>query len=221
MLSHIRRRRILIAALAGAAFAALGITVASSHASVPRPQRADRVHAPLVFPRLLPRDRRRDDDRARRQRPRQLTNTAPGRRQRRPRLGTEAATGSCSTATGPATSTCSRLNANGHDLRQLTRTGGFEFTPSASPDGKLLAFEHDAADFSSGASSSAALTAAASATSASSPPHRSPLAASTRAQTSPRTGARSRSSESSAIPWPRCSWSESTAVASSSSRRMP
>ena len=33
MLSHIRRRRILIAALAGAVFAALGITIASSHAA--------------------------------------------------------------------------------------------------------------------------------------------------------------------------------------------
>jgi hypothetical protein len=33
MITHIRRRRILIAALAGAAFAALGFTVASSHAT--------------------------------------------------------------------------------------------------------------------------------------------------------------------------------------------
>src|SRR5437867_4382750 len=36
MLSHIRRRKILVAALAGASLAALGVTVASSHATADR-----------------------------------------------------------------------------------------------------------------------------------------------------------------------------------------
>jgi Tol biopolymer transport system component len=39
--------------------------------------------------------------------------------------------------------------AGGHRAVQLTHTDGFEFTPSPSPDGRLLAFEHDPADFSS------------------------------------------------------------------------
>ena len=42
------------------------------------------------------------------------------------------------------------MNANGHGVKQVTETDGFEFTPSVSNDGRLLAFEHDNADFSSG-----------------------------------------------------------------------
>ena len=41
-------------------------------------------------------------------------------------------------------------DAGGRLAVQLTRTDSFEFAPSPSPNGKLIAFEHDAADFSSG-----------------------------------------------------------------------
>ena len=40
------------------------------------------------------------------------------------------------------------MNANGGGVRQITATDGYEFTPDVSPDGRLLALEHDAADFS-------------------------------------------------------------------------
>ncbi len=149
MLAHIPRRRILIAALAGAVVAALGITIASSHAaSVDRNGRIAFTHR--SFSRACCQET--DDvmtiepdgsD------PHQLTNTAPGG-------------GSGDPAWGPKRNWILfdsdragnvhvfAMNANGHDLTQLTRTDGFEFTPSASLDGKLLAFEHDAADFSTG-----------------------------------------------------------------------
>jgi Tol biopolymer transport system component len=42
------------------------------------------------------------------------------------------------------------MNATGFRVRQITTGDGSEFTPRPSPDGKLLAFEHDAADLSSG-----------------------------------------------------------------------
>lgn len=40
------------------------------------------------------------------------------------------------------------MNANGGGVRQITETDGYEFTPDVSPDGRLVALEHDAADFS-------------------------------------------------------------------------
>jgi TolB protein len=42
------------------------------------------------------------------------------------------------------------MNARGLDVRQVTMSDGSEFTPSVSPDGRLLAYEHDASDLSSG-----------------------------------------------------------------------
>jgi TolB protein len=43
------------------------------------------------------------------------------------------------------------MNPSGLDVRQITMSDdGSEFTPSASPDGRLLAYEHDASDLSNG-----------------------------------------------------------------------
>jgi Tol biopolymer transport system component len=41
------------------------------------------------------------------------------------------------------------VNANGNGLRQITRTDGFERGARVSPDGKLLALEHEDSDFTS------------------------------------------------------------------------
>ena len=42
------------------------------------------------------------------------------------------------------------MNGEGHGVKQLFDSDGFEFTPAVSSNGKLLAFEHDDADFSDG-----------------------------------------------------------------------
>jgi TolB protein len=42
------------------------------------------------------------------------------------------------------------IKADGRDQRQLTRTDGWEFSPALSREDRLLAFEHDNADFTSG-----------------------------------------------------------------------
>jgi TolB protein len=150
MLSHIPRRRILIAALAGAVFAALGITIASSDAATS----ADRNGRIVFTHRSFSRACCQETDDVMTIEPdgsdaQQLTNTAPGG-------------GSGDPAWGPTRNWILfdsdragnvhvlAMNANGQGVRQVTYTDGFEFTPSASPDGQLLAFEHDAGDFSSG-----------------------------------------------------------------------
>jgi hypothetical protein len=64
MLNHIPRRRILIAALAGAILAALGVTIASSHAATSADRNGRIVFTHRSLPAPAVRETDDDDDRA-------------------------------------------------------------------------------------------------------------------------------------------------------------
>jgi Tol biopolymer transport system component len=141
MLTHIRRRRILIAALAGAAFAALGVTITSSHAAasahrnglIAVTHRSFSVTCCVITTDVLTMKADGSD-------PRQLTTTAPGGESADPAWAREGNRiyFESDRAGNPHLFS---INSNGHDVKQLTSGNGLEFTPSPSPDGKLIAFD--------------------------------------------------------------------------------
>ena len=148
MSNNVPRRPSLVAAIVGAALAALGLVVASSRAGGPRPHGGRIAVAHRSFSQtccmetddVLTMNPDGGD-------PRQITHSPPG-----------------GASTDPAWGIGDHLvyfdsdragnvhvfvtDDGGHLAVQLTRSDGFEFTPSPSPDGRLIAFEHASADFS-------------------------------------------------------------------------
>ena len=143
---QLRRRTILLAALGGAAVAALGITVAAPHAGPPRNGLIAVGH-----------------------------HTHPGGHETSDVATVDPVQGTLRLLTASAPGGFSddpawdghgnriyfdsdraghvhlfAMNGEGHDVKQLFDSDGFEFTPTVSDDGKLLAFEHDNGDFSAG-----------------------------------------------------------------------
>ncbi len=151
MLDNVRRRSVLIAALAGAALAALGVVAASSRASLAwwshdrdgqiafahhtHPGGLETADIETIAPDGTD--------------PRLLTSSAPGTASDDPAWG-DGGNRIYFDSDRAGNVHLFAMKADGHNVRQLTRTDGWEFTPALSRDGKLLAFEHDNADFSAG-----------------------------------------------------------------------
>jgi TolB protein len=137
---HIRRRRVLVAALLGATVAALTITVASraTTASVHNGRIAVAHHVLVGDTESVA----------------ILTMNPDGSDPRTLAPGSAPAWGAGNRlyAEGEQAGNVHvfTMNAAGRDVRQITRTDGFEFTPDVSRSGVLLTFEHDNADFTSG-----------------------------------------------------------------------
>jgi TolB protein len=140
MLGHIRRR-LLIAALAGAAFAALGITIASSHAAgrAAHNGRIAVLHVSFrhdccaVAADVLTMEPDGSD-------PQQLTHNDWGQASADPAWGKN---NWIYFDNGPidGLSHLLRMNANGQGLTQITHGDGSECCVGASPGGKLIAFD--------------------------------------------------------------------------------
>jgi Tol biopolymer transport system component len=141
MVTHIRRRRVLIAALAGAAFAALGVTIASGHAaaSAVRNGRIAVTHVSFrheccaVAEDVLTLEPDGSN-------PQQLTHSAWGEGSSHPAWGKN---NWIYFDRGPLEGLqhLFAMNANGHGVKQVTRGSGSEVTPAPSPDGGLIAFD--------------------------------------------------------------------------------
>jgi TolB protein len=140
MLTHIRRR-LLLAALAGATFAALGITIASSHAGVSAVRNGRIAVAHVSFRRdccavavdVLTMEPDGSD-------PRQLTHNDWGQASSDPAWGKN---NWIYFDRGPVDGLehLFRMNANGQGLTQITHGDGSECCVGPSADGKLIAFD--------------------------------------------------------------------------------
>jgi TolB protein len=147
--SHtVPRPKILAAAFTGAVLAALGLAVAPSHATRSHPVAGRIAVTHRSFSRtccvetddVLTMNPDGSD-------PRLITHSPPGGNSTDPAWGLAASVVYFDSDRAGNVHVFA-TDAGGHLALRLTRTDGFEFAPSPSPDGRLIAFEHASADFS-------------------------------------------------------------------------
>ena len=144
MFTTLRRRRTLLAALVGAMLAALGVTVASSHAEPGRSHA--KANGRIVVTHVSFRREccaQADDILTMRpdgSDPRQLTHNDWGQASEEPAWGKR---NWIYFDNGPLDGFghLFRMKANGHGLRQLTHGDGSECCAAPSPDGEVIAFD--------------------------------------------------------------------------------
>lgn len=144
MFITVRRRRVLLAALAGATLAALGVTVASSRAEPGRSHEAGSGRIVVTHASFRRECCAEASDvltmRPDGSNPRQLTHNDWGQVSEEPAWGKR---NWIYFDSGPVDGFdhLFRINANGHGLTQITHGDGSECCVGPSPDGDLLAFD--------------------------------------------------------------------------------